>query len=474
MNIFSQILFFITSFIYALMPMTTYTEGLTGQPQSFLPHQIESQNDATISHLIYRGLFTYDIYGKLIPDLAESWTISNEGLVYTIKLKDNQFWTDGTKITSDDLIYTSFKVVDLQGVATDKVDDLTVRYTLPNKFSPFLSLMTVGVMQNLSEENYNSLTPVSSGDFRVLRVQKSGPLVKEVELLNQDKAHQIKKLIFRYYSNEEELVTAAKLGEIDAFLARDEYTELANFTNHRFPLQGVYYALYFNLANEKFNDIIDRQNLRKVLNIEEIIFNKGIFVEGPISRSPFTNENIEFDKYDKTFTAVMGYLDITIKIPDLQQHREVAKQVRDFWDDKLGVNVAIEEVDPATFVEDVVVPRNYEVLLFGQEIGRDPDRYINWHSTQNVPPGLNLSNFNQVRADRALEEGRNETDVDVRSIHYDEFQDVVDTEVPAIFLYHPYRNYYVSNRVRGIGEKYTFTQSDRFLDFSNWKILRAN
>jgi ABC-type transport system substrate-binding protein len=86
-------------------------------------------------------------------------------LVYTIKIKDNQYWNNGKKITSDDLIYTSFKTPELAYVSTDKIDDLTVRYTLPNKYAPFLSLLVVKVMPVNSEEKDNPLIPISSSDF---------------------------------------------------------------------------------------------------------------------------------------------------------------------------------------------------------------------------------------------------------------------------------------------------------------------
>jgi peptide/nickel transport system substrate-binding protein len=121
----------------------------------------------------------------------------------------------------------------------------------------------------------------------------------------------------------------------------------------------------------------------------------------------------------------------------------------------------------------VVQTRNFEILFYGQEIGRDPDRYVNWHSTQKDPPGLNLSSFDHVRSDRALEEGRKEVDNDKRITHYNEFQKVIAEQVPVIFLYHPYAKYYVSKYIEGIGDKYTFTLTDRFLDFSNWKRFVA-
>jgi len=114
------------------------------------------------------------------------------------------------------------------------------------------------------------------------------------------------------------------------------------------------------------------------------------------------------------------------------------------------------------------------MLLYGQEVGRDPDRYSNWYSTEKDPPGLNLSGFSQVRADRALEEGRKELNNDKRTIHYNELQKSVLDNVPVIFLYHPFSNYYVSKYIKGIGDKYTFTFSDRFLDFYNWENVQTN
>ena len=90
MNILTKTIFYIYSFMLSILPTTTYVEGVVGQPTSFLPSQSTSHIDQTASDLIYRGLFDYDIYGALIPDLADTWAISENGLVYTIKLKDNQ------------------------------------------------------------------------------------------------------------------------------------------------------------------------------------------------------------------------------------------------------------------------------------------------------------------------------------------------------------------------------------------------
>ncbi|MBI2414649.1 ABC transporter substrate-binding protein [candidate division WWE3 bacterium] len=473
MQLLDKVILNISALILSISPGVRFTEGVVGQPDSFFPSQAQNRTDKTISSLIFRGLFKYDIYGTLIPDLADSWIVSEDGIVYTITIKSDQKWSDGSTINADDLIYTAFKTPTLAGIATDKVDDRTVRYTLPNKFSPFLSIMTIGVMKSNSEENQNKLNPVTSADFRVISVKRGGPVIKEVTLYNQNKATQINKLVFRYYANDDELELAAKLGEIDGFVSASHF-EFENYTNKKFPIQSVYYSLMFNLRTDTFKDVEFRRKLRASLPIDELIQPYGIPVEGAISKSIFTKESVDTNHFDKALASEVIQKKITITVPNLSDHKDVAKKIKNIWENKFGLDVQIREVDPSKIMEEVLQNRDFEILLYGQEVGRDPDRYVNWHSTQKEFPNLNLTGFEQVKADRALEEGRNAVDYAARLIHYNVFQDVMESEVPAIFLYHPYVNYYISKYIDGIGDKYTFTTGDRFLDFYNWKRIQTN
>ena len=475
MNIIRSIFFYLQSLLLAIIPTSTYVEGVVGQPQSFIPNQADSYIERTVSDLIYRGVFKYDIYGATIPDLADTWTVSEDGLIYTIKLKDNQYWNNGKKITADDLIYTAFKSPELSYVSTDKIDDLTVRFTLPNKYAPFLSLLVIGVMPTDAEENDNPLMPVSNDDFRVAHIEKSGSFISRITLVTSNNEYHIKKLIFNFYPNDEELKTGAKLGEIDGFTSENACCEdMQNFENYKYPVQGVYYALYFNLRNEKLDDVELRRKMLKVLPIEDLVYYYGIPVQGPISRSTFTDKSLPFDIYDENFEDDLEKLEIKVNVPDEKNHVKLAENVLKMWEDKLNLEVTIVKTDPKEFVDKVIETRDFEVLLYGQEVGRDPDRYVLWHSAQKEPPNLNLSGFEQIRADRALEEGRNELDNDKRVVHYNEFQKVLNEQVPAIFLYHPYINHYVSKYIEGIGQKYTFTYWDRFLDFKNWNKISSN
>lgn len=467
-NLFRLILFYISTLILSANPSATLTEGVTGQPKSFFPSQAESQMDKTISHLIYKGLFKYDSTGELVADLAEKWEISEDGLVYTVTLKAGQKWAHGAEISSDDLIYTAFKIPEFSGVATDKIDKYTVRYTLPNKFSPFLSFLTVGIMPVDAEEKQNPLMPISNGDFQIVSVKKDGPAVRQVVLQNKKENSYFKKLIFRYYSNEEELLVAAKLGEIDSFTL--SYTsDLEGFTLNQIPLTGVYYSLLFNLDNKKFEEDTFRAKLAQVLPISDLTQDLGIAVEGPISYSSFTNTSINYDLYNSNFLPEFIDKEISIIVPDVRHQKNLANQIAQIWEGKLGLTVMVLPMDSDGIRESIVPSRNFEVLLYGQQIGKDPDRYINWHSTQVEFPGLNISGYNQVRADRSLEEGRNILKAEERRIHYDDFQTNIMEHIPSIFLYHPYVNYYTSNNLSGIfWNNNIFDIWERFENFSNW------
>jgi peptide/nickel transport system substrate-binding protein len=473
MNLITKLVTIIFSALLTIIPSSKLTEGVVGQPRSFLPSKVETQTDKTISSLIFRGLFKYDIYGGLVPDLADTWEVSEDGLVYTIKMKEGQKWTDGSEITSDDLIYTSFKVGVLSDVATDKVDAHTVRFTLPNKFSPFLSLLTTGLMKSNAEEEQNGLMPTTSGQFRVIDIKRSGPLVKEIVLYNKDSTQDIRKLSFRYYANDEELVIGAKLGEFDSFVSQSEHV-LEGFENYKFPIQGVYYGLFFNMRDEKFSDLEFRKKLRSALPVEEMTNPLGIPVQGVVSKSIYTKDSINTDHFNLELSEEVINQEIVITVPDITTHVELAKRITTVWEDKFNIPVDLRRISPEDFLTKVIEPREFEVLLYGQEVGRDPDRYVYWHSTKIDSPNLNITGFEHVRADRALEEGRNNVDFAERQIHYHELQDVIEEQVPAVFMYHPYANYYVSSYIEGIGEKYTYTLADRFLDFSNWKIIQTN
>jgi len=94
--------------------------------------------------------------GTLIPDLAEKYEISKDGLTYTFTLKDNIYFQNGEPVTIDDIIFTidkikdpvikSIKKIDWDGVNTTKINDKTIVFSLKQPYPSFLENATLGIM----------------------------------------------------------------------------------------------------------------------------------------------------------------------------------------------------------------------------------------------------------------------------------------------------------------------------------------
>lgn len=455
----------LTTLIVILTPQNTYTEGVLGQPISLLPNELTNESEKTLSSLIFRGIFTYNSSGELVNDLAESYTVSDDGLSYTIYIKKNQRWTNGNEITTDDLLYSAFTSSVLTEIATDKIDKYTIRYTLPNKYSPFLNLLTKGVQPAINGNN--KLKPVSSGPYKVVRVKNEGPTIKEIVLQKVDSKYLLNRVSFRFYQSDNQLILASKLGEIDGF-ATIKNIDLQNFNKNIYFQRGVYYSLIFNTKLSMFKDAETRKKFLKATPAEKIAKSKGLLAEGPLSESLYNRKDLSFSNYDPDFKDNLK-LKVVLTVPNTKEHIETAEFIKTSWKN-IGVEVEVNAVSADEIEKDLVPNRDFEILLYGQEVSRDPDRYSLWHSSRIASPGLNLSGFENIRLDRSLEEGRGALKFDDRKKHYNIFQEVIHENAPVIFLYHPVLNFYSSKKVKIVRVSKLYYGSDRFLNIKDWEI----
>jgi len=148
---------------------------------------------------------------------------------------------------------------------------------------------------------------------------------------------------------------------------------------------------------------------------------------------------------------------------------EVANLLKEQWKD-LGVEIEIKTFDIQTLERDIIKPRNYSALLFGEVLGAIPDPFPFWHSLQKRDPGLNLSFYENKKADKLLEEARQSQDPEIRAQNLEEFQDILINEAPVVFLYSPDYIYLVSKEIKGINAEMIVDPSKRFSEIENWYI----
>ncbi len=427
--------------IFTLYPQDTLSMGYNDSPHTFLPHEVQTDSEKLISNLVFRKLFKFE-NGKLQKDLIKSWQMSENQTLYSMELKPDQYWQDGEKITTDDIIYSlSLNKNLISDVDIERLSDTRFSIKLPTPNAILPSLLTFGIEPEHLKEDQFPLQPIGSSSFHIARISSENNEVKQIYLQSFQKEKKYSRLVFRFYPKEEDLKTALKLGEIDAFLGTSEF-DWPGVNSQLITYYGRYFALIFNLEKTKLQDIETRQALSKSLNVQDLL-NRSYYSTakrafGPLSRSEYTKANFFQETYSSNVTLTQQQKDelgdLEILLPNNQEGRQIESFLKTSWETKLGVTVKPEYVEPDQIL-DTAKSGNFDILFIGHEVSPDPDRYSYWHSTQTK--SLNLGKFVDLRADKALEQGRTFAEFEERLQHYNIFQDVIGSKIPAVFLYHP-------------------------------------
>jgi peptide/nickel transport system substrate-binding protein len=173
------------------------------------------------------------------------------------------------------------------------------------------------------------------------------------------------------------------------------------------------------------------------------------------------------DKKSKEMKKV--YFRLSLTVLDDEESASTGRFIMQSWE-QLGVKVDLDLVGAASVQSMVIKPRTYEALLFSQLLGSDPDVYFFWHSSQSGEGGFNLSNYKNEEVDKLLEDGRVAADKEERIGKYKKFQELVNQEAAAIFLFSPYYIYPQGKKVKNSSIKTISEPADRFSDVTDWYI----
>ncbi|HOF79689.1 MAG TPA: peptide ABC transporter substrate-binding protein [bacterium] len=309
-----------------------YVEGLIGTPRYINPlYSSMNQTDRDLSRLIYSSLLTRDQQGKLVNDLAENYEISPDGLIYTIKLRDNVQWSNGSRLTADDVVFTYQAIMDsnynspiknsLGGLDVTRVDDLTIRFTLSQPYIAFLDLLTIGILpaeiwsqipaESASLADLN-LKPIGSGPYQFKSLTKDQlGTIKTYTLTINDKYFKdqpyIKELTFKFYNNYEELVAALNDGSINGanYLPQTAAKKLlaANRYNLRYLGTPQLVAIFINQDDQALKNKALRQALALAIDKNQILLENDTLVShlanGPIlKQSQYYDANLTRPNFD--------------------------------------------------------------------------------------------------------------------------------------------------------------------------------
>jgi peptide/nickel transport system substrate-binding protein len=503
----------------------SYSEGIIGAPR-FLNPVLAPTNDADrdLTRIIFSSLLKYDSQGNLMPDLAESYNVLDSGKTYEIYLKKNAFWHDGRQVTADDVIYTLQVIQDSDfrsplrvnwvGIDVEKIDNFGVRFRLKNAYAPFPFNLTFGILpkhvwQNISASDFalneKNLKPIGSGPYVFKQlVKNTDGSIKSIELAASKNFYLpgpfIEQLNFKFYTDEDTAVAALRKADVQglSYISPANYTLLKNDTKNTFNIFEIklprYFALFFNQTqNKALADKNVRIALAQALDKEKLISDTllgfGEKIDSPIIPGMLGfSDDIKIYSYDfeaaSSTLSKAGWLDknndgirekdgqnleFTISTIPWQELAQTAEFLKVAWS-AIGVKVNIETKETANLIQENIRPRQYQALLFGELLNIDPDPFAFWHSSQVKDPGQNLSLYENAQVDAILQDARQDQDAYSRAKKYQQFNQIIAQDLPAIFLYAPQYLYPVSANLKGADLKIMVSPSDRFSQIENWYI----
>lgn len=500
---------------------SSYTEGIIGRPRLINPLYSDNNTaDRDLVKLTYAGLVKFD-GEKIIPDLADKWEISPDQKSYTFFLKQGITWPDGKPFDAQDVVFTikaiqnpkyqSSLLASFNGIKIEALDQTAVKFTLSKPLTPFLESLSVGILPKHIWENIPveaiSLTdfniqPLGLGPYKFKKLVKNKFGTIHSYFLERNENYHlgkpyIKTLAFRFYDTVDESLEGLQRNEVEgiSFLPQRLMTDFKpKSTNiHTFQLPQ-YTAVFFNTsASSHVADITIRKALSLAVDkkkiLQEAIDGQGSLIDGPILPGfPGYNKDIEKFPFDPQQAGQIldkanwiladdnlrknkndEVLSLTLTTANTPELTKAAQIIQKSWQD-IGVQVELKIVDTAAIQGSIISPRKFDVLLFGEIVGLDPDPYPFWHSSQISTQGLNLSNFKNKGADQVLEQARETPDLNKKAEKYIHFQNILVAEIPAIFLYNPNYLYPISSKIKGLNQNLIINPSDRFARVQKWYI----
>jgi len=507
-----------------------FSEGIIGSPRFINPLLALSDADRDLTALLYSGLMKATPDGKLIPDLAESFAISDDGLTYTFLLKDTALFHDGTPVTAGDVIFTVTRAQDpalkspkrasWDGIIVEGISDRELRFILKQPYAPFLENATLGILpehiwkdadvEQFPFSNFN-IEPVGSGPYKIKRIKRNSSGVSEFYELKAYNKYAlgrpfIETVTIMFYANEETLLEGFKGGAIEGVNSISAETlGVLNDTKLRIehpPLPRIF-AVFFNqnqapvFAHKEVRRALaaalDKQNI-----VREVLGGYGATIDSPIppgilatpsksadilamSEASTTeharkileeggwtwdeNESV-WEKVVKKERRVLRFSLATSNAPELKRAAELIVEA---WQ-RVGIAADLTIFETGDLNQNVIRPRTYDALFFGEIIGRELDLFAFWHSSQRNDPGLNIALYANIAADKLLEEARTLSDSDEREEKYKAFEKEIADDTPAIFIYAPDFIYVVPEKIQGLRLGSITTPSERFLNIHEWHI----
>ncbi|MFI3257749.1 MAG: glutathione ABC transporter substrate-binding protein [Spirochaetales bacterium] len=440
---------------------------MSGEAVTLDPQASNDSATSRVTKQIYNTLVTQNENMEIVPQLAESWEITDNGTLLSLKLREGVKFHNGETFTAQDVKFTLeraltsphvshiISVIAPNGITI--IDDYSLEIRMTDSFAPILSHLAHTAISILNEkavteagDSYGQ-NPVGTGPYQFVQwvLGDNITLVRNDDYFDENA--KIKNLMLRVITENSARAIALETGDahIAYDLAPNDIARMEASDALKVIRSANFSSAYigFNASKAPFNDIKVRQAINLALDMDSIIeavyFGAGSPAKGPIGQKVW-GYNTALPGYDydiqraKELMIEAGYQNgftTTIWTNDNQQRIDIA-EIAQAQLAEIGITVEIEILEWAAYLERTALGDHEMFILGWVTVTGDPDYglYATFHSNSFGSAG-NRTFYANARVDELLDRARVSGDPTVREEAYKEVQEIIFDEAPWIFTW---------------------------------------
>ncbi len=480
------------------------TVNITSEPPEMNSITTTDTTSFTVIRHVIENLVELDANDNVIPGVAKTWDISEDGLTYTFHLRDDMKWSNGEKVTAKDFVfawrslltpsfaadYSYFGFIFKNGLAFNNgevgedqlgfkaVDDYTLEVTLENPTAYFLSQLAFGVLAPMNETAYEEFGDAYGTDAD--KMAYNGPFVmssweheskivltKNPDFYDADKI-KLETINMVMINDSNAALNSFKAGEVDIIGVNGDQSKLLK--GEGFPVysydDGATAYLEYNLNDPALSNV----NLRTAITyaVDKQGFVDAIMKNGSKPATSFTSPAL--NGLEKKFSEEVGTLQPVYDVEKAKEYLEKAKQelgvdtfeltlIGDdsdtaikstaFVQEQLKTNLGLDvKVEPMPFKSRLerMSNKDFQIVfaLWGPDYN-DPMTFLDMYETNG---GNNHGSYTDATYDDLLNKVRTTLDAKERMGYLTDLEKKVMTDLPIGPIYWRSRDYVLSGKIK--------------------------
>ncbi len=479
----------------AAQPAGTLVVGLVAEPVNLDPPQVTDLNSNRVGRRIVETLVTFpEESTQIVPGLAESWTISKDGLQYTFKLRRGITFHDGTPLNAEAVKFSIERQINPNHPAyklgkypfanfffgnvkaVEVLSEERVAFLLNEARASFIAVLAQGAASIVSPTavmkwgpDYPT-HPVGTGPFRFASWDRGQRVILEKNPTYWKYPVKVERVIYRPIVEDQARLTELLTGTLDVIVGvpADFVSQLEQNAKITLLKQVGAHVWYLGMNNQKkpFDDKRVRQALNYAVNkdaiVKDVLKGTGAASRGPVLPGTWgADPALKAYPYDperaKKLLAEAGYpsgFSTTLWVPESGSGMQAPVAMSTVMQSNLkavGVNVSLQTMEWGAYLAKLRTKEQELFALSWMAGTEDPDMvmYPLLHSSQWTPVGPNRALYKNARFDTLLQQARLTTDQAKRAQLYREAQRILVDDAPWVFVDHEIQIAALSKRVQG-------------------------